>query len=216
MIFTMLPLIESFASIQGESTHAGKRCFFIRLAGCNLRCNYCDTTYAWNGGKNVSIAELTRMALDSRIPLVEVTGGEPLIHPETPALLQSLLDAGLEVLLETNGALPIANVPQKVRKILDCKLPDSGMSEHNLFENYSLLTPHDEVKFVVSSRNDFDWAIRVIGEYDLENKTPNLIFSPVWGRVSFENLAQWVIDSGRRIRMQLQMHKLIWGDRKGV
>jgi len=90
------------------------------------------------------------------------------------------------------------------------------MSEHNLFENYSLLTPHDEVKFVVSSRNDFDWAIRVIGEYDLENKTPNLIFSPVWGRVSFENLAQWVIDSGRRIRMQLQMHKLIWGDRKGV
>ena len=212
----MLPVIETFTSIQGESTHAGRRCFFIRLAGCNLRCAYCDTTYAFDGGRMCSIAELTAMAQNSGTGLVEVTGGEPLIHAETPALLQNLLDAGLEVLLETNGAVSIDQVPEKVRKILDCKLPDSGMSDRNIFENYALLAPHDEVKFVVSSRSDFDWAIGVIDRFELEKKTANLIFSPVWGKVEFEELAQWVIDSGCNIRMQLQMHKLIWGDRKGV
>ncbi|MBR7120906.1 MAG: radical SAM protein [Lentisphaeria bacterium] len=212
----MLPLIESFVSIQGESTHAGRRCFFIRLAGCNLRCKYCDTPYAWDGGEMHSVDELTRLAQQSKAPLVEVTGGEPLIHGETIQLLNSLLNAGLEVLLETNGAVSIAQVPEQVRKIIDCKLPDSGMSDRNIFENYALLLPHDEVKFVVSSRRDFDWAVGVIDQYELETKTPNLIFSPVWGKVEFENLAQWVIDSGRNIRMQLQLHKLIWGDRKGV
>ena len=135
----MLPVIETFSSIQGESTHAGRRCFFIRLAGCNLRCSYCDTGYAWEGGKPYTVAELAALAADSGTGLVEVTGGEPLIHPETPALLQALLDSGLEVLLETNGAVSIAAVPEQVRKILDCKLPDSGMAERNIFDNYALL-----------------------------------------------------------------------------
>ncbi len=212
----MLPVIETFASIQGESTHAGRRCFFIRLAGCNLRCNYCDTDYAWDGGQMRSIAELTAQAAASGCFLVEVTGGEPLIHAETPALLQALLDAGMEVLLETNGSVSIENVPEQVRKIVDCKTPGSGMAKKNHFDNYALLTGHDEVKFVVSSREDFDWSVAVIDRYKLAEKTPNLIFSPVWGRVDFEELAQWVIGCQRPVRMQLQMHKLIWGDRKGV
>lgn len=212
----MLPVIETFISIQGESTHAGRRCFFIRLAGCNLRCGYCDTQYAWDGGELTGIDELVQKAVSSNAGLVEVTGGEPLIHAETPMLLQKLLDSGLEVLLETNGAVSIAGVPADVRKIIDCKLPGSLMAEYNVFENYSLLKKHDEVKFVVSSRQDFDWAVKVIGQYDLAAKTPNLIFSPVWGKVSFEELAEWVISSELPIRMQLQMHKIIWGDRKGV
>ena len=212
----MLPVIETFTSIQGESTHAGRRCFFIRLAGCNLRCNYCDTAYAWDGGEFFSVEKLTSLALDSATGLVEVTGGEPLLHLETPQLLQSLLDAGMEVLLETNGAVSIASVPSEVRKIVDCKTPGSGMAEKNIFANYELLLPHDEVKFVVSGREDFKWSLEVIEKYDLAGKTANLIFSPVWGRVSFEELAQWVVDCGKPVRMQLQMHKLIWGDKKGV
>ena len=212
----MLPVIETFTSIQGESTHAGRRCFFIRLAGCNLRCNYCDTAYAWDGGKFFSVEKLTDLAVNSATGLVEVTGGEPLLHAETPQLLQSLLNAGMEVLLETNGAVSIASVPPEVRKIVDCKTPGSGMAEKNIFANYELLLPHDEVKFVVSGREDFDWALDVVEKYDLTGKTANLIFSPVWGRVSFEELAEWVVECGKPVRMQLQMHKLIWGDKKGV
>lgn len=212
----MLPVIETFTSIQGESTHAGRRCFFIRLAGCNLRCNYCDTTYAWQGGEMRSIENLTADAAASGTGLVEVTGGEPLIHAETIPLLQSLLDAGLEVLMETNGSLSIEAVPAAVRKILDCKLPDSGMAEENFTANYAMLEKHDEVKFVVSSRRDFDWAIDIIDRHQLPEKTANLIFSPVWGRVKFDDLAQWIIDSNRPVRMQLQLHKMIWGEKQGV
>ena len=212
----MLPVIETFASIQGESTHAGRRCFFIRLAGCNLRCTYCDTAYAWEGGFMQDIAGLTDIAVASGCEVVEVTGGEPLIHPETPALLQALLDAGMEVLLETNGSVSIENVPAQVRKIVDCKTPGSGMAEKNCWENFALLQPHDEVKFVISGADDFQWSIGIIDRYKLAEKTPNLIFSPIWGKVEFEELAQWVIECGRPVRMQLQLHKLIWGDRKGV
>ena len=212
----MLPVIETFASIQGESTHAGRRCFFIRLAGCNLRCTYCDTAYAWEGGSMQDIAGLTDIAVASGCEVVEVTGGEPLIHAETPALLQALLDAGMEVLLETNGSVSIENVPEQVRKIVDCKTPGSGMAEQNCWENFALLQPHDEVKFVISGADDFQWSIGIIDRYKLAEKTPNLIFSPIWGKVEFEELAQWVIECGRPVRMQLQLHKLIWGDRKGV
>lgn len=212
----MLPVIETFISIQGESSHAGRRCFFIRLAGCNLRCSYCDTPYAWEGGDLTAIDVLVKQALSCGTGLVEVTGGEPLVHEKTPLLLQKLLDAGLEVLLETNGSVDISKVPLAVRKILDCKLPDSKMAEHNLFANYSLLQKHDEVKFVVSSRRDFDWALEILRRYELWKKTLNLIFSPVWGKVGFEELASWVIASDLPIRMQLQMHKVIWNDRRGV
>lgn len=212
----MLPVVETFVSIQGESTHAGRRCFFIRLAGCNLRCNYCDTQYAWDGGVLTPVDELVSIAMSSNTGLVEVTGGEPLIHEDAPLLMQKLLDAGMEVLLETNGSVSIAGVPEKVRKIVDCKTPGSGMAQSNDFDNFALLMPHDEVKFVISSYDDFQWSLGVIEKYDLPGKTGNLIFSPVWGRVKFEDLADWVVKCDCPVRMQLQMHKLIWGDRKGV
>ena len=211
-----MKIIETFASIQGESTHAGRRCFFIRLAGCNLRCKYCDTAYAWEGGKDVSIDDLVKQALAGKCDVVEITGGEPLLQSDTPLLAEKLLDANLPVLIETNGSMDISVLPEKVCRILDCKLPDSGMAEHNLYSNYALLQKHDEVKFVVSSRNDFDFALETIRKYDLPGKTANLIISPVWGKVDFAELASWVVACDLPLRMQLQLHKIIWGDRPGV
>ena len=209
---------ETFASLQGESTHAGRKCFFIRLAGCNLDCSYCDTRYArsFEAGTQRSVASLVDEVLSSGLTLAEITGGEPLCSPETPHLCQALIDKGIEVLLETNGSMPIGDVPVQVRKILDCKLPDSGMSGSICYENYALLQKHDEVKFVISSRADFDFACEIIVKYALFERTPHLIASPVWGRVSFEELSSYVMESPLPWRMQLQMHKIIWGDRRGV
>ena len=213
-----IDLAEHFLSLQGESTHAGRRCYFLRLAGCNLRCRYCDTQYAWerSAGTPRETEELTALVLASGCPLVEVTGGEPLIQEGTPELCRRLLDVGLEVLLETNGSLPLESIPPEVRKIVDCKLPGSGMADRNCTANYARLLPHDEVKFVTGSREDFDFAMEVIRRYRLAEKTPNLLFSPVWGRIAPEELARWVIDSGAPIRMQLQMHKVLWGNKPGV
>ena len=211
-------LVESFTSLQGESTHAGRVCFFLRLAGCNLRCNYCDTGYAQSPdrGSPATLQDLVRLARESGVNLVEVTGGEPLTDPETPELCRRLLDAGFEVLLETNGSLSIEPVPYEVRKILDCKLPGSGMAEHNDYSNYARLAPHDEVKFVVSNRADFDFMMDVVKTYDLPSHTRNLLAGPVWDRVTFQELAEWLIASRSPVRMQLQLHKLIWGNRPGV
>lgn len=214
----MARLVESFLSLQGESTQAGRRCIFLRLAGCNLACNYCDTSYAQESqaGEEKNVEELIAIAQTFNCKLIEITGGEPLLTPETPELCRRLLALNYEVMVETNGSLPIAPLPREVRKILDCKLPGSGMSGQNLYENYQLLQPHDEVKFVVSNREDFEFALRVIKEYELPKKTANLLFSPVWGRVEFAELARWVIEESEHGRMQLQMHRLIWGDRPGV
>lgn len=213
---SVLPVIETFSSIQGESTHAGKRCFFIRLAGCNLDCNYCDTAYARNGGVKRPVSELAAEAAESGMDVVEITGGEPLLHPATPLLVQKLLDMDLPVLIETNGSLDISLLPRGCCRIVDCKTPGSGMAESNLWSNFTHLTPDDEVKFVVSSAADFQWSQEVIKKYDLPRRTPHLIFSPVWGRISFEELASLVVKSPYPVRMQLQMHKIIWGDKKGV
>ena len=214
----MLKVCEIFTSLQGESTHAGRRCMFIRLAHCNLQCCYCDTLYANINPeyKEYTVDELVSLVLESKEPLVEITGGEPLLNEETPLLCQKLIDNNIEVLLETNGSMSIENVPKEVCRILDCKLPDSNMSDKNNFANYNLLTPNDEVKFVISSRKDFDYAINVINTYDLFAKTSKILASPVWGRVEFTTLAQWVVESKLPLRMQLQMHKIIWGDKKGV
>ena len=211
-------LVESFTSLQGESTHAGRVCHFLRLAGCNLDCNYCDTRYgrSFEAGRPVTVGELVKLALDSGVKLVEITGGEPLATPETPELCRRLLEAGFEVLLETNGSFSIADVPREVRKILDCKLPGSGMFAANDFGNYGLLAPHDEIKFVISDRADFDSMLDVIRKYGLERKCRNLLASPVWGRVEFASLAAWIVDARAPVRMQLQMHKQIWGDKPGV
>ena len=209
---------ETFASLQGESTHAGRKCFFIRLMGCNLNCSYCDTGYArsFEGGEERSVDSLVEEVIASGLTLAEITGGEPLCASETPLLCRKLLDAGIEVLIETNGSLPIDSLPGEVRKIVDCKLPDSGMSSFICYDNFKLLQKHDEVKFVISDRRDFDFACDVIEKYDLPRYTPHLIASPVWGRVKFDELSSWVIDSSVPLRMQLQMHKIIWGDRRGV
>ena len=165
-------LVEAFASIQGESTHAGRPCFFLRLAGCNLRCSYCDTGYAQSAeaGRSAEIPELVGLVRASGLKLVEITGGEPLLTPETPALCRALLDAGVEVLVETNGSLSIAPLPPEVCRILDCKLPGSGMWEYNLWSNFDHLTRLDEVKFVVSSKSDFECALKVIKDYSLDGK----------------------------------------------
>lgn len=209
-------VIECFSSLQGESTQAGRRCFFIRLEGCNLNCSYCDTEYARSGGVEKSVSELVELAVASKVPLVEITGGEPLLEKELPELCSRLMDRGLEVMIETNGSMDVSVIPEGVRRIIDCKLPGSGMEKFNMYGNFSGLTALDEVKFVVSSKEDFDFALEVISRCGLEESPAALLASPVWGRVSFEELAGWVIESGSRLRMQLQMHKLIWGDKKGV
>lgn len=212
----LLPVCETFSSIQGESTHAGRRCFFIRLAGCNLRCSYCDSAYAWTGGVERTPEELAAAAAASGMDCVEITGGEPLIHAATSKLAALLLDSGREVLVETNGSLDISVLPDGCRRIVDCKLPDSGMAERQNWRNFELLTPRDEVKFVTSSRRDFDYALDVIDRAALASRTPHLIFSPVRDRIDPAELARWVLDCDRPVRMQLQLHKILWGDRRGV
>lgn len=212
----MLRVVELFTSIQGESTQAGRKCFFIRLEKCNLSCVYCDTRYANSGGREMSVADLVAAAGASGVGLVEITGGEPLLQQETPALCQALLDAGFEVMVETNGSYSIASVPEQVRRIIDCKLPDSGMNSYMLESNYALLTPRDEVKFVVSSRRDFDHAVEVCRKFRLAEKTASLLVSPVWGKMAFDELAAWVVECDQPLRLQLQMHKFIWGDKRGV
>ena len=212
----MLSVCETFSSIQGESTHAGRPCFFIRLAGCSCSCSYCDTEYAKAPGREYALADLVSLTRDSGLKLVEVTGGEPMEQRETPKLCRLLLDAGFEVLLETNGTIPLDAVPAGVRRIVDCKLPSSGMAARNCVDNYKLLGSGDEVKFVVGSREDFEYAARVIAEHLLADAGCELLVSPVWGAVVLPELAKWVLESGLPLRMQLQMHKIIWGDRRGV
>lgn len=208
-----LNVAETFASIQGESTHAGRLCFFIRLAGCNLACSYCDTCYAQaeNSGKDRSIAELVAEVKASNIKLVEITGGEPALQKNTPALAQALLDEGFEVLMETNGSVKLDKFPKQLKRIIDVKLPSSGMAQYNETANYDILHAGDELKFVTGSYEDFVWALDWIRQWDLDGKNVPLIFSAVFGAVELPDLVQWVLDAGlKNGRFQLQMHKFIW------
>ena len=215
----MIRVFETFGSLQGESSFSGQRCYFIRLSGCRLRCAWCDTLQAQphDCGKEYSVEELTAMAAASGIPVVEVTGGEPLEQPEAIQLLQSLVDAGLQVLLETNGAEDASAVPAEVVRIFDYKLPSSRMEDLMLPENFRTLREHDEVKFVIGSREDFLRAREVEEMYAIPEQTCKIFYSPVWGAVTFAELAQWMMESRAPGRMQLQLHKLIWGaDASGV
>ncbi len=205
-----LNVCETFTSLMGESTLAGLPAFFIRLTGCNLRCRYCDTLYAYDGGDTRSVASLVDEAHGSGRELVLVTGGEPLLQENTPALLAGLVEAGLEVLLETNGSLPVAGLDPRVRRIVDLKCPASGMSAHNLWDNLHVLTPRDEVKFVVMGKDDFSWALDVARRHGLTSRVPVLI-SPVFGAVALPEVAAWIVDSGQPLRLNLQLHKYIWG-----
>jgi len=205
-----LEVSETFASLMGESTRAGMPAYFIRLTGCNLRCRYCDTAYAYEGGRQMTVAALVETARAQPQRVVLVTGGEPLLQAETPVLLTELVEAGFTTCLETNGSLPIGAVDARVHRILDVKGPGSGMAEHNDWGNLDLLTPGDEVKFVVGDRSDFTWALEVIERHDLAGRLPVLI-SPVFGQVSLQEAAAWILASGLPVRLNLQLHKYIWG-----
>ena len=205
-----LQVSETFVSIQGESTFAGRPCFFIRLTGCNLRCAYCDTTYAFAGGQPKSIPQLVDEFRVSGLTLVEVTGGEPLLQSGTPALLKALQVArpGAVVLVETNGSQDISVVPPGVIAIMDIKCPASGAGAAFDWLNLERLRPQDEVKFVISDRADFDWAVRMVNEHALASKCHAVLFSPVLGRVQPAALAEWLLASGMSARLNLQLHKL--------
>jgi 7-carboxy-7-deazaguanine synthase len=214
----MLPLTvcETFTSLLGESTLAGLPAFFIRLSGCNLRCRYCDTTYAYEGGEVWEVESLVKAARSSATRLVLVTGGEPLLQKGTRLLLDKLLAAELEILLETNGSLPLQAVDSRVRRIVDVKCPGSGMSHHNLWANLEILTPRDEVKFVIGDKDDFTWALGVAQRYRLTGRLPVLI-SPVFGALAPAEVAAWILESGHPLRLNLQLHKYIWGpEARGV
>ena len=201
---------EIFYSIQGESSFVGWPCAFIRLSGCNQRCSYCDTDYAFDEGREMSLPAILDAVALHPTRLVLVTGGEPLLQPEVTTLLAALLDMSYTVCLETGGHILLDGVDPRVHKIMDVKCPSSGMQGNNLYENIRYLTPGDEVKFVVGNREDFDWACRVIAEYNLPSRVANVLFSPVYGALEYRDLARWVLACGLPVRMQLQLHRIIW------
>jgi 7-carboxy-7-deazaguanine synthase len=206
---TTLTINEIFHSIQGESTHAGRPCVFVRLAFCSLRCTWCDTTYAFDEGERMPVDVIIERVRSYGCPLVEITGGEPLAQPEVHGLMQRLCDEGFEVLLETGGSIDIAPVDARVKRIVDLKCPGSGMEHRNLLTNIAHLRSDDEVKFVVSDRADFDWAAAMIHTHKLECRC-TVLMSPVFGRLEPVDLAGWILTSGLPVRMQLQLHKHIW------
>jgi 7-carboxy-7-deazaguanine synthase len=205
-----LQVSETFVSLMGESTRAGLPAYFMRLTGCNLRCRFCDTRYAYEGGSPMSATALVEAALAQPHRLALVTGGEPLLQAETPVLLADLLDTGFTVCLETNGSVPIGSLDPRVQRILDIKCPGSGMADMNDLRNLDLVNSWDEVKFVVSDRFDFTWALEIIRNHHLSRRLAVLI-SPLFGKVPLSEAAAWIVDSGLPLRLNVQLHKYIWG-----
>jgi 7-carboxy-7-deazaguanine synthase len=211
-----LSVTEIYASIQGESRHAGRPCTFVRLAGCPLRCRWCDTEYSFAAGERLGIAAIIERVRQLGVPLVEVTGGEPLAQPACAPLLQALCEAGFEVLLETSGAYPLDRLDPRVTVIADLKCPGSGEAERNLWPALRNLRPTDDLKIVVASREDFDWA-RARLDDQLAGQQATVLWSAVWGEVALADLAAWILASRAPGRMQVQLHKIIWPDRdRGV
>lgn len=210
---TLPKVFETFSSIQGESSRAGVPCFFIRLAGCNLSCTYCDTRQAksFDSGKEVSIGDLIDEAKASGLKLVEITGGEPMAHPETPELCKRLLAAGFEVMVETNGSIDISKLPEKVIRIVDFKTPSSGEANRMLQANFAKLRRHDEVKFVISGREDYLFALRMVSKFALAAKTRHILISPLAGKLQPAEIVRWMIEDKAPVRLNLQLHKIIWG-----
>ncbi len=211
----MLRVTEIFHSIQGESSHAGRPCVFVRLAGCNLRCRWCDSEYTFTGGEKSSIDDVIERVRSYGCNLVEVTGGEPLAQKEAFALIEMLCNNGFEVLIETSGSIDIEPVDRRAKIILDIKCPGSGEAEKNYWPNIDELQVHDEIKFVIADRADYEWARGVIEERNLAGRT--ILFSPVWGELELKPLAEWMLADRVPARLQTQLHKHIWGaDVKGV
>ncbi|PWT91501.1 MAG: 7-carboxy-7-deazaguanine synthase [Acidobacteria bacterium] len=207
-------ITEIFKSIQGESSYAGLPCSFIRTTGCNLRCVWCDTEYAFHGGKEMTIDEVLQAIESHHCELVEVTGGEPLLQQDVPELCARLLDRKHKVLIETSGAQDISVLPEKVIKIMDVKCPESGMMEMMNWKNLDHLSTFDEIKFVINSRRDYDWAVEILFKYQLPEK--NLVlFSPVYRKMEPEKLAEWILQDNLPVRFQIQLHKVLWGETPG-
>ncbi len=212
----MVKVTEIFHSIQGESTYAGRPCLFIRLTGCPLRCTWCDTAYAFHGGRDLMIEEIVEEVRRIACPLVEVTGGEPLSQPATLGLLTRLCDEGFEVLLETSGAIDTAGVDERVHVILDVKCPGSGMVDRMHWPNLQRLSSQDEAKFVIKDRADYEWAREIVCGEKLSARC-TVLFSPVFGDGEPRQLAEWVLADKLPVRFQLQLHKYIWApDMRGV
>ncbi len=212
----MLRVSEIFASIQGETSYVGLPFAFVRLTGCNLRCRYCDTTYAYDGGEEFSLQEIVSRSTLFGIPRVTVTGGEPLLQEEAFALVEAFLDLGHTVLVETNGTVPLSRLDPRAVKIMDVKCPASGEAGKTVWENFALLTPRDEVKFVVSSEEDYRYAREVIETYR-KKRSFQALLSPAFGLLPPEKLAGWMVGDAIDARFQLQLHKLVWGpDRRSV
>ncbi len=201
---------EIFRSIQGESSFAGFPCVFIRLAGCNLRCRYCDTRYAQEGGNVLPLDEIIRQVTDFGIELVEITGGEPLFQQETPDLTRALLKRGHRILVETNGSLDISVLPERAIRIMDIKCPSSGENHRVMWENVWKLSADDEVKFVIADRLDYEWAVGIITEQQLAHRNIKILLSTVYGELPPRNLVKWMLEDNLKARFQLQLHKYIW------
>ncbi|HEY0143538.1 MAG TPA: 7-carboxy-7-deazaguanine synthase QueE [Thermoanaerobaculia bacterium] len=211
----MLRITEIFFSIQGESSHAGRPCVFVRLTGCNLRCRWCDSEYTFTGGERMPIDDIIERVRGYGCNLVEVTGGEPLAQAEAFPFIQRLCDEGFEVLIETSGSIDITAVDERARLILDIKTPGSAEVAKNRWSNLEQLRPHDEIKFVIDSREDYEWARELVREKKLDRWT--VLFSPVWGELPMKDLAEWMLADRVPARFQTQLHKHIWGaDVKGV
>ena len=209
----MLKINEIFYSIQGESTFAGERCVFVRLTGCNLRCTYCDTEYAFYDGEELSIETIIEKIKSYNCNVVEITGGEPLLQSNVHILMKQLCDENFTVLLETSGSLSIENVDERVINILDFKTPSSKMEKKNDFKNVDYLKETDEIKFVIGSREDYDWSKEIIEKYQLDKKV-KILFSAVFDKIEHEELVNWILEDNLNVRYQLQMHKYIWHPEK--
>lgn len=214
----MLRVTEIFRSVQGESTHAGRPCTFVRLTGCPMRCVWCDSEYTFTGGEHVSIDDVMVQVQSLGCQLVEVTGGEPLAQKEGFRLVSRLCDAGFEVLVETGGYVSTEELDQRASIILDVKCPASAEASRNHWPNLDRLrSDKDEVKFVLADRDDWEFAKEVIARYELQTRSKAVLISPAWGQIDLKELAEWIAGSGLNIRMQLQLHKYIWGaEARGV
>lgn len=210
-----LRLTEIFFSLQGESNLVGLPTVFVRLTGCPLRCTYCDTAYAFEGGQRWALPDILEKIASYGTQYVCVTGGEPLAQPNCIGLLSALCDKGYTVSLETSGALSVQDVDSRVHKVMDLKTPSSGEQQQNLWSNLDHLQKRDQLKFVVGSDQDFDWLESKVIQYDLVSRVSDVLVSPVYGDYPLERLAQRVLDSGARLRMQVQLHKLVWNDAQG-
>jgi 7-carboxy-7-deazaguanine synthase len=206
----VLRVNEIFYSIQGEGLRAGEPCVFVRMTGCGLRCSYCDTEYAFYEGKDQQISEIIEQVVSYKCNLVELTGGEPLEQEGVYALMDELLQKGYELMIETGGHVDISRVDKRVKRIVDLKTPSSGMMKRNRYENTEQLTKHDEVKFVVGSREDYEWSRAQVWKFDLDKRAGTVLFSAVHNALPIQDLAGWILEDHLPVRLQTQLHKLIW------